>query len=1138
MTNDLENKAACGFTAKTEGPDPEKDEALVGLTEAQKLAVRCRKRTVIVTASAGAGKTSTMINRVLDFVVNKGVDLSSVVMLTFTNKSAQEMKSRLSSKLHEEIAKAINPEKRSRLAKAIDVLPLFHCSTIDSFCFKIVKSHFQMLGLSPMLSLLDEEGQERAMERAARELLEEYYRAEPDEFHTLMDCFGGDEEKVTGAIKKIYKFAMTTEAPDAFLTRAEEVALLDPQDTPAMRAFYRRINDDASRLFSRISLMPRFSPTADSINNLRRKIETSLELFAKASTLAEVSEAKAIGKLSNPGQKGATESDMVSYREMKDAFTLFRNNISENSLTTDALAKGDAVTADAKAETLRLIGLTRRFKEIYAEIKQEALALDFFDVEHCALTLFADCGVAKELGCKFLLVDECQDLNPLQDKLMQNIVEDNDLFMVGDVKQSIYRFRLSDPLILQGKIKDGKRDPDAEVIDFSSNFRSCNEIVDFVNTVFSRLMSEEFGGVEYPLADRNGITQGSGYVRCFFYDKTKEESATPNGVYSVRKAARDKAAESARACLEGEWVRNRIRELVGTSYISTDARIKEPQTIHYGDIAILSAKKMRPDNLQEHIVETLRHAGIPVNIGGFVNDRDYSEISAIVDFLRLIESPMNDYAMLSVLRSDMFGFSLDRISEIALEEGDSFSEKARKLFGAGAEDLAAFFDYLARMRELSGVLSLYELVSRLIDEKMRLPVLRRLDGRKVFGEILAFAEGLKSMDPMPSISEYLPYFDRYFKAGEDGEVAESDAVKVMSIHASKGLEFPVVFVVGLEDPIIGQGDKNENVLLDKEYYFVKNPSGADGVSVYVDQFKGKKRKEVKEDRLRLLYVALTRARNYLFLSGACPDKGVASSKEEAKTLADWVLGSIKETKYAGYLSENPPCSAPEEEIEWHSAVQCENETAALLDAFDWRYPHEKATETSIKFTVTAINEKEEPELPPVEIRFPEEDRKAKGTAFHAAMENAPFTLEGEEETSVFLDGLVADGVIEAADRRALSPREVLGAIKGVRSLVDGFKDYREKSFLLRLPAREAGVADVNDLVLVQGKIDLLAIRGEEAILVDYKRSGLPSPVLAEKYKTQLDLYEKAVRAGFPNVTKVTKYIFVLGRNEEIRVPFE
>ena len=1132
MTNDTEKSTLCQGERKSDTLVSEPQKASGGLTEAQFRAVTSTKRTVIVTASAGAGKTSTMINRVLDFVLNKGVDLSSVVMLTFTNKAALEMKTRLSKKLYEVIKVETDPHNRSRLAKAIDILPLFHCSTIDSFCFKIVKSHFQMLELSPMLSLLDEDGQESLMQRAARESLEEYFRDDPAEYHALSDSFSGDEDKVVESIEKIYKFAMTTENPDDYLEKAEENARRDPQDTPAMRSLYERVNAGARELYSRITMKPSFSPTAESMNKLRKKIENSLELFGKAATPEDLAEAKAQGKLNKAGEKGATEEDKVSYSEISTAFTAFRASVTKNTLSENELKKGDIITAEAREETLRLLDLTRKFKKRYAELKEQALVIDFFDVEHYALRLFEDCGVAKELGCRFLLVDECQDLNPLQDKLMQNIVEDNDLFMVGDVKQSIYRFRLSDPLILQSKIKEGRANGDADVIDFSSNFRSCDKIVDFVNFLFSRLMTEEFGGVEYPIADRNGVHVGSGDVQCFFYDEEKEESSVADGIYSVRQAARKKREENARGCLEGEWVCNRIRELIGTTYVSTDPREKEPKTLRYSDIAVLSAKRMSPNNLQEQIVETMRREGIPVNVGGFVKDQDHPEISAVVDFLRLIESPMNDYAMLSVLRSDMFGFSLDRISEIALEEGGSFSEKALKRSETGDAELKGFFEYLSQMRKLSGVLSLYELVSRLIDEKMRLPVLRRVDGRKVFGDLLNFADGLKSMDPIPSVSEYLPYFDRCFKANEGGEVAESDAVNVMTIHASKGLEFPVVFVVGLDDQILGQGDKSENVLLDKEYYFVKRPSGADGISLYVEQFKKKKEKEAKEDRLRLLYVALTRARNYLFLSGANPEKEIAKKKEESKTLADWILGALADSAYTS-LSENPPCSVPPILPEPYSAVQSENETAALLDAFSWRYDHKKATETSIKFTVTAINDKEEVELPPAEIRFPEEDRKAKGTAFHAAMENAPFTLEEEEETSRFLDGLVESRVIEAAERKEISPRVVLDAVKKIRRLVEGCDVCREKSFLLRLPAREAGVADIDDPVLVQGKIDLLAIRGNEAIVVDYKRSGLPSAILAQKYGKQLELYKKAVLAGFPNVKSVKTYIFVLGRNEEI-----
>ena len=1144
----------------SEDPFSELDPALTKepMTAMQAKAVGSGKRTVIVTASAGAGKTSTMVNRVVDFVARKGVPLSSIVMLTFTNKAAEEMKTRLSDTLHAAILEATDPKTREicattrdpqerarlervidpircrRLAEAIDDLPLFHCSTIDSFCFKIVKTHFQMLGLSPLVTLADEDAQAREINQAMREMLDGYYHEDPDGYHTLLDDFGGDEEKLSAAIKKVYDYAVTTEDPDGFLTRAEQVTNAPVEESPAMVGFFERVRSEARAALARIRAVARFSRAGRPAWEAREKTERALEAFEQATTLEDIRAAKAIKGSVTSTYSGESEEDLLRYSEVRDVYKTFLGGLSKCTFTSDALAKDKAATESARRETLRLIERARRFKEFYSAVKEEKLFIDFSDVEHYALKLFSDYDLAREIGCRFLLVDECQDLNPLQDRLMQSIVNDNDLFMVGDVKQSIYRFRLSDPLILQNRIEASRGSEDADLIEFSSNFRSCNVIVDFVNTVFSRLMTEEFGGVAYPIADRDGNEQGSGDVRLFFYPKAKEAPLSATDVYSVEAAARAKAAESEEECPEGAWVRDRIRELWHRSYTSTDPRKKASLPIEYSDITILSAKKMAPGNLQERVVDTLRRAGIPVNIGGFVRDRDYSEISAIVDFLRLIESPMNDYAMLSVLRSDMFGFSLDRIAEISLVEGESFSQKAKTLSDAGEADLVAFFSYLDKMRSLSGVLSLYELVSRLIDEKMRLPILRRVDGRKVFGEITSFAEGLNGMDPMPSISEYLPFFDKYYHAREGGEVADANAVNVMTIHASKGLGSPVVFVIGLDDAVIGKADAEESVFADKELTLVKKPSVDGDKSVYVEQFKRKKDKELKEDKLRLLYVALTRARNWLFLSGARPEE--VGEKEGAKTLSEWILGAIRDTKF-GYVEENPPFLSAEtrEDAPEDQPKKAVPSLESWRKAWDKKYEHEKATETSIKFTVTAINDKEEEEssAPPAEIRFPEEDRKAKGTAFHTVMEHAPFTLEDETQTAAFLDDLVRGGLIEAADRSSLSPRSVLGAVKGVRALTDGYRDYREKSFLLRLTAREAGIAELDDYVLVQGKIDLLAIRGNEAILVDYKRSGQSNDYLEKKYAKQLDLYAKAVKAGFPKIQTVKKYIFVLGRNEEI-----
>ena len=1114
-------------------------------TAEQKRAIDSTKRQVVITASAGAGKTSTMIARVLDLVTVKKVPLSSIVMLTFTEAAAEEMRSRLADALIEAVKKAPAEERRA-LVEAIDFLPVLRCGTIDSFCYSLVKEHFELLNLSPLLTLIDEETAaaygKKAMTQTMEEFSAEHLRSSEEaaaRYYAFTASFGKTEEDfLQKAIVDLYEYAETTEDAAAFLARAKELTGIPLEKHPAIEeylAFVRVRTEQALKAIKDLPLrIPSGAPSmlkkfAYYVNGMTDVLSCK-SLDAIADTVVSSPVAPRISSKEEDAYLDAS----LQLAEAGKIYAAWRADLlfTDGNGRKNPFFKGARELKEEIAESFRsvltLIDLTERYGAHYRAIKEEEFALDFFDVEQLAFRLFRDHGIGADIGCKYLLVDECQDLNPLQDALIRFVAGEDGLFIVGDVKQSIYRFRLSDPEIFHRRLERGAADPEGtDVIAFDENFRSSDAVIAFVNELFSHLMTREFGGVDYTPAHRGERHFGSGKVSCFFYEKESEERSFDR-VYSVKE---DEARSSGftRRSPEGEWVRDRIRALIGKEL--RDTRDDKPFTVSYKDIAILSPSGMRSGNVQEEVVTCLREAGIPLNLGDFVRESEQIEVRALVDFLRLIESPHNDYALLSVMRSEMFDFTLEEIAEISLREGDSYCEKAEAAAAEGSTKPKELYDYLERMRFLSGALSLYDLVSLIVEERLRLRILNRTDGRKVFGEILSFVETLKQGRATASISEYLPYFDRYYKAAETGEVSERDAVSVMTVHKSKGMQFPIVFVIGLGGMIVSGRENQELVRMDKEYGVAKK---GEEKNFLFELFRMKKIRELKEDRLRLLYVAFTRAKNELYLSGEKGKSDLRLPKEKAERMSEWIACAVGD-KYSSDLLSS------EGEKEAHAPIPKdrksvptrEEDVLDLTRAFSYRYPHEKATVTGIKYTVTAINAMEDEGYHPPTSLFPEE-KKMKGTAFHAVMERIPFSLESEKEVSDFLDKLVAEGALLPQDRKDLSARRVWEALCGVREIVGDRRVLREKSFLLHLPAKEAGVAEIEDEVEVQGKIDLLAMGDGEAIVLDYKLSALSREELAEKYRAQLELYALAVRKSF-GVQRVRKYIFVLGRNEKIEL---
>ena len=1168
------------------------------LTTEQLLAINSRKQQVIVTASAGAGKTSTMVNRVIDLVVKEGgLSASDIIMLTFTEAAAAEMKSKLEVALLERLANAKGGEKAA-LIRLLDTLPLLSCSTIDSYCFSFVKTHFEMLDLPPTISIVGEETAKSYREKAIKTVLEEYAKecldgafADPDEYYRFMGSFGTNEDTLAGAIQNIYDYAETTEDGDAFMNRAERYASAPIDELPPIKEFFTTTVNKAREARERILALGFVPPVgAEKMQSFFTAMDASFAAIEGATSLEDVF--KAAENLPQPPALGEErkrfKNECTLYDIAVKAYKDWRQDLwgtTDDKRTSylrrsyaDVVAEIDA----ARADTVKMVELARRFKEQYHAIKEKEEVLDFCDVEHLALKLLKDDpAVVAEVGCRELLMDESQDLNRLQEALMIALAGEGDLYVVGDVKQSIYRFRLAEPELFDERVKRGEKLDSAEVIHFNQNFRSSDAVVDFVNRVFLELMTEDFGGTRFTPASRGKKHEGEGAVKCFFYPKKKGVSGEIEGeVYSVRRAATEveKSEMESGEEKEARWVRDNILELIRNKKTLRSTKDDAEFDIRYEDIAILSPARMKSGSVEEKVVNCLREAGIPINIGGFVKDASNVDISALMDFLRLLISPRDDYAMLSVMRSELFSFTADRLAEISLAEGDCFSEKAEKM-KESAPDLSDFFDCIREYRSLSSALSLYELLSRLVEERLRKKILLCPDGRKSFGEILSFLETLKSGRETESIPEYLDFFDKYYKMDFEGEIAERNAVRFFTIHKSKGLEFPIVFVIGLDEQIVNGMENRVVVRMDNEFGVAKKAEN--GKDLLFELFRLKKKKELTQDKVRMLYVALTRAKNYLYLSGGYPTGSAEGdfSKEKAKTCSELILAGMGEYPYVDDYTEEPRSvldasdakdvdlcdekgadSAPydgetvalselsaEEDIAFSeiAAAEAEEKEAEVMeynrqlalfrDALTYRYPHESATKTGIKFTVTGINEMAKDSMLPPTRFFPEE-AKAKGTAYHAVMEYVSFDMASVEEAKATLGDLVERGVITADEAADISPKRLYEGVKIIaEKVVQGASVLREKSFILHVPANEAGVADAPDEVEVQGKLDLLVIKGDgSAAIVDYKLSAQSEGELIDAYQKQLSLYATAVKSGF-GLDPVRKYIFVLGRNELIEI---
>ena len=547
------------------------------LTPEQEAAITARKPQVIVTASAGAGKTSTMVNRVIDLIVKDKLSASSIIMLTFTDAAAAEMKSKLERALLDRIRKA-NREERDLLVKVLDRLPLLHCSTIDSYCYSFVKSHFEHLHLPPTISMIDPETAKAYREKAITQVLENNAKesldgenADPDEYYRFLSSFGSEEEKALAeAVNKVYDYAETTENGDDFLVRAANYAASAPEEMPSVRDMISKVKRDAREAKRKIDAFCFVPPaTAERMSAGMALVTSVLENVEKATSLRESLLAlKAAGKPAgvNKAERERYAGEYLIWGMIADLYLAWRAALPD----IDAHLKQDpddciAEILSAQKDALKIIELTVRFKKEYQAIKRAEEVLDYADAEHYALELLKNPSVVEEVGCRQLLMDESQDLNRLQEALMTSLAGKGHLYVVGDVKQSIYRFRLAEPNLFNERVKRCGKDDSAQVIAFNKNFRSGKAVIDYVNQVFSHLMTEDFGGFDYVPATREETPCGEGKVECLFYQKESDKVTEEiKGVYSVeRGAAEAEASEQKSSGLqEAWWVRDHILELM------------------------------------------------------------------------------------------------------------------------------------------------------------------------------------------------------------------------------------------------------------------------------------------------------------------------------------------------------------------------------------------------------------------------------------------------------------------------------------------------------------------------------------------------------------------------------------------------
>lgn len=1074
---------------------------------------------LLVSASAGSGKTFTVIRRLIRLILENKARVSEILAVTFTEKAAAEMKSKLQSAIVAEIA-AGNDGLKEQLK---DVYTADIC-TVHAFCGRLLRKYFFEAGLSPDFEIADEVQAGELRERALSALFEERYAAGDEAFALLAarHTRRRKDAELKDAVRSLYEFARSEADFQGALSAATE-----QYENARGGCFYDALEKD---------LLSRYAAHTEAFDEICAQCKAAGEkkLAKYASALAEAAFAKAKSKEGLPSMPPKCETEYglplkEALYEERAAFFKAMEEYAELGERGEETKKFDACAA----HTAALAALTVQFAERYAAEKREMNLLDFGDLEHFALALLQNERVRADVRgkYKYVFADEYQDTNGVQEALFSRLTENN-LFMVGDLKQSIYAFRGCNPALFSAKEELLKKSGGVRYL--NDNFRSAPAVIDGVNAVFDYCMKKEFGGVDYAATSRlrTGGCYGEHAGR-FSFDvlrraERREETLAPR-VYDVLDhpfgAGEDFAA--------GDFLADLIEEEIGKPYF--DVETGEERDMRYGDIAVLVRSR---NPFTERLVRRLLARGIPVEAesGGV---KESAEIRALIDALRLADNFKQDIPLCSVLKN-LYAFSDEDLAQIRLFANEKLRGQKDvsfvKAYGCALQGNGELSERLKAADASFKTLALYGehagagafLRAALGETALELKLTASSGGARKMKNVERFvAEADASAC---GVREFLHRIESDGAELQLSEAAGENSVKVLTIHASKGLEYPAVFVVGIDNKFNLQ-DSYAKILKKRGYGFAlpyyDDENKTISETVFRKFLKKATRADTVREELRLFYVALTRAKYSLHIVGADSDVGGAAVENAAK-YAHFIPPDLPKNERA---EGEKPSFAPRD----NEKIIVDGGDEALAEMIrknlDFVYPYEADTRLKLKTSVTAeVAKSDDDEFNYLDLE--EETSSERGTAMHKFLEHYRFDgVDAETELARQLGaGLISEEDAALLDVKALS-RLLAGDVFAV---LKGYELYKERWFMVNVPPSLIG--QEGGEIMLQGIIDLLAVKNGEAVIVDYKYSAKDAASLERAYKKQLELYKYAVEKSL-GLTVTAAYLVSLAEAKAIPVVF-
>lgn len=1178
-------------------------------TPEQENAINSTGGSILVSAAAGSGKTSVLVERVIKQItdLDNPIDIDKFLIVTFTKAAAQEMRNRISARLSEMISK--NPQN-SHLHNQQIMLKCASLGTIHSFCASIIRENFYKLGISPKFRIAEESEISIIKNQAMEKTLNDFYEFQNPDFIYTANLFGNEknDNSLSLIIEQIYDFTRSLPFPKKWMNN---VCKMYENITPVKDSPWGKIAVNfAKKSFTEVQKILSQIKTVSSKNeNIQKSYGEAIEKdLSEANSIMESLNieswdkiAEKITQFSFSKFKPLRCKDCDFEKNVISEKRKYAKNLIENSKKYFTFSELGTINSlkKFKVVTKTLFEVTNYFCEEISYLKTIKNIADYSDLEHWTIKLLSkdtDSGeinpsdIAFEISNRYaeIMVDEYQDINEIQNTIFKLINNNNKIFCVGDVKQSIYKFRHSKPQIFLGKKSDYRlyskeeNNYPAKII-LGKNFRSNPKIIDSINFIFESIMSEEAGEIQYN--DEEKLVPG------IYKEETQNDECDIN--FSIIDTSQSQENSD---ILEADFIAEKITEMIHQKYKVIENGTERPIT--YSDFCIL----MRSSNAHAHIYASrLLEQGIPAWSETKEKFLDTSEISNIISILQTINNPVQDIPLISAMMSPIFGFNVDELSEIRESDRNNlFYFAVKKSSENGMKKCTDFLEKINYWRKISCTVPCGELIEFIYqDTDYPALCLAKAKGevKKANLELLVqYAEKFENQYHK-GLSGFLDYIENIRQKKSDLEPASisseyENTVKIMSIHKSKGLEFPVCIVAGCGKKF--NFDKNK-VIINSDFgpaMKLKNDEGTLQFDNLMRKavFSQNQNEDISEE-MRIFYVALTRAKQKLFLIASIkePTKIIEKSLiltqdtdnisafevRNSSSFASWIILCIcqsilrnklcnimnlneyiseKNSKHLNWdinlISPEPECPETLDNYEECTETQnsVENFDAAwrqiINDRFDFVYPHKEFINLPLKISASMMNQSGDWEQYTANSKpsFVSEKNftpAQKGTALHKFMCFANFkraTLNGVKSE---INYLLSEEFLTVKESESLNITQIQKFINSplAKRIIQSKKVLREQRFSVKIPPellnKHAISEKISDtFVVMQGALDCAFQENGKYVIVDYKTDKTENiKDLYEKYSTQLNLYKYALeKISGINVKELIIYSFYLNES--------